>query len=153
MLDELGLLKKTQIYATDFNDTVLNKAKAGKYSINQLSNSEKNYVLSGGRQSFTDYIKMDEKFFTVKDYLKEKILFFNHNLVLDKSMNEFQLILCKNVLIYFDDELKQRVTKLFEDSLCVNGFLSIGKNEYLEQAVLKNYKEYSPNKKVFQKCK
>ncbi len=153
ILHEMDLLKKTQIYATDFNNKIVESAKKGSYSIDKLEIANKNYLEYQGDFSFEKYINKTEHKFEIKDYLKEKILFFNHNLALDKSMNEFQLILCKNVLIYFDSNLKERVVKLFDDSLCINGFLSIGKNEYIDNSLLENFKQYSQNKKVFKKCK
>ncbi len=153
ILHEMNLLKKTQIYATDFNNKIVESAKKGSYSIDTLELANKNYSQYQGDFSFEKYINKTEYKFEIKDFLKEKILFFNHNLAVDKSMNEFQLIICKNVLIYFDSDLKQRVVKLFDDSLCINGFLSIGKNEYIDKYLLENYKQYSQNKKVFKKCK
>lgn len=153
ILEEMGLLKKSQIYATDFNNRVLDQAKEGFYDIKHLNVARKNYTLSGGEDSFDTYIEKTKGGFKMKESIKEKTLFFNHNLVLDKSMNEFQLILCKNVLIYFNEQLKNSVIELFDNSLCVNGFLAVGKNEYLSTKSLKNYREYEHNKRVFQKCK
>lgn len=153
MLEEWGLLHKTQIYATDFNLKVLESAKKGCYSLEKLKKAKENYKIYEGERCFENYIERKEGEFVIKPYLKDRVLFFDHNLVLDKCMNEFQLIVCKNVLIYFDEQLKSKVIKLFDDSLCVNGFLNIGKEEYISSLFVENFKEYSSNKKVYQKCK
>lgn len=153
ILDEMGLLDKTRIYATDFNSKVLKEAKKATYSLEKLEVAKKNYELFKGESSFEKYIDVRGSEFSIKPYIKDRVLFFKHNLSLDKCMNEFQLIVCKNVLIYFDDKLKTRVIKLFDDSLCVNGFLNIGKNEYINNLLLDNFNEYGLSKKVFQKCR
>lgn len=150
-LDEMGMLNKSQIYATDFNNRVLSHAKDGLFEINNIKQSEENYKLSGGTKEFNNYFVKQGKYYKVKRYIKEHILFFNHNLVTDGVMNEFQLIVCKNVIIYFDKELKQRVIKLFDDSLEYNGFLILGKSEYLPQDFEDKFKLYIPKSKVYHK--
>lgn len=153
MLDEFNLLHKSQIYATDFNDSILSKAKNANYSFDSLAIANKNYKEYSGKISFDDYIIKKDKTFTFKDYIKEKVLFFNHNLVCDNVINEFNLIICQNVFIYFNNNLKKKVCSLFDNSLCNNGFLIIGKKEYLSSECLISFKEYENDKRVYQKCK
>ncbi len=153
ILEELGLLHKTQIYATDFNNEVLQTAANGLYELESFDKSQENYKDYKGIKDFDNYFIKNQYYMKIKDYLKKNILFFNHNLAIDKSMNEFQLIICANVLIYFNDALKDKVIKLFDISLCTNGFLMIGKNEYISENSLMNFNEYIYNKKVYKKCK
>lgn len=156
ILEELGILHKTQIYATDFNNEVLDIASVGKYDKKCLEKYNINHSIYNDNSISNHnnyYFTIHNNSIKVKDYLKKNILFFNHNLTTDSSINEFQLIICTNVLIYFNSFLKQKVIKLFEESLCTNGFLMIGKNEFIEDNSLTNYKQYIYNKKVYQKCK
>ncbi len=155
ILDEIGVLDKCQIYATDFNNRVLAHAKDGLFDIENFEQSYANYKISGGTKAFKEYFIKQGKYYKVKKYLKEKILFFNHNLVTDGVMNEFQLIVCKNVIIYFDEDLKEKVLNLFDDSLECNGFLILGNSEYLPSKFAKNkFKLYIPKSKVYhKKCK
>lgn len=154
LLDEVGILDKCQIYATDFNNRVLAHARDGMYEINNFNASAKNYKLSGGEKNFNNYFLKQGKYYKVKKYIKEKILFFNHNLVTDGVMNEFQLIVCKNVVIYFDKDLKETVVNLFDNSLVYNGFLILGQSEYLPNEFKDKFKLYIQKSKVYQKkCK
>lgn len=151
LLDEEGVLDKVQIYATDFNNRVLAKAKSGLFEIKNIEQSRENYIKSGGKYTFDNYFIKQGKYHKVKRYLQERILFFNHNLATDGVMNEFQLIICKNVLIYFDEELKMKVIKLFDDSLEENGFLIIGKNEYLPDGFENRFQHYLLGSKIYHK--
>lgn len=131
MFDELGLLDKIQIYATDFNSIVLEQAKNGIFSFESLKVDEIRYNEAGGTKNYRDYFTFYSGYMKVIDRLKEKVLFFSHNLTTDGVFNEFQLILCRNVLIYFDKDLQERVLKLFYDSLDMSGFLMLGDSEGL----------------------
>ena len=154
VLHEAGILDKCQIYATDFNNRVLAHAKEGLFEIKDFEKSYNNYEKSGGTKAFKEYFIKKGKFHQIKSFLKEKVLFFNHNLATDGVMNEFQLIVCKNVLIYFDDKLKERVFDIFDSSLNCNGFLILGNSEYLPNKYKDNFKLYIPKSKVFhKKCK
>lgn len=149
LLKEEGLLKKSQIYATDFNNKVLNIAKKGIYEDKEIERSIENYKECGGKSNIKEYFTKHGKFYKVKNSIKENILFFNHNLVTDGVMNEFHLIICKNVLIYFNENLKTKVFTLFDNSLYKNGFLIIGKNEYLTNEFKMKYKLYHPKSKIY----
>lgn len=151
ILDEVDMLKKSQIYATDFNNRILAHAKDGLFEINNFKQSDTNYQLSGGTKTFQEYFIKKGKYYQIKHFLKEKILFFNHNLATDGVMNEFQLIVCKNVVIYFDEELKRRVINLFDNSLQSNGFLVLGSSEYLQEEFQDKFKLYIPRSKVYHK--
>ncbi len=151
ILDEAGILDKCQIYATDFNNRVLAHAKDGLFEIENFKQSYTNYELSGGTKSFKEYFIKQGKYHKIKKYLQEHILFFNHNLVTDGVMNEFQLIICKNVIIYFDEDLKETVINLFDNSLEYNGFLILGNSEYLPTKFKNKFKNYVPKSKVYHK--
>jgi len=151
ILYEEGVLDKCQIYATDFNNRILAKAKQGLFEIKDINLSQENYQQSGGKKNFSEYFIKKGKFYHIKNILKEKILFFNHNLVTDGIMNEFQVVICKNVIIYFNVELKRKVINLFNDSLSCNGFLVLGKNEFLPEAFNESFKLFIPSSKVYQK--
>ena len=151
ILDEAGILEKCQIYATDFNNRVLAHAKDGLFEIKDFEQSYTNYEKSGGTKSFKEYFIKKGKYYKIKKYLQEHILFFNHNLATDGVMNEFQLIICKNVVIYFDEDLKETVINLFDNSLDCNGFLILGKSEYLPKEFKDKFKLYIPGSKVYHK--
>lgn len=131
MLEEEGLLDRAQIYATDINDSVLHKAEDGIFSMQHLAGYERNYKSAGGKAMFSDYYIANEEFFRIHEYLRKKIVFAHHNLVSDGVFCEVQLILCRNVLIYFNDELQKRVLELFHKSLVRSGFLCLGTRESL----------------------
>jgi chemotaxis protein methyltransferase CheR len=150
MLDEAGLLNKTQIYATDFNQTILEEAKNGLFDITEFDRFKSNYKQSGGVRDFEKWFDIDDTFVQIKQHIKDKILFSKHNLVVDKSINEFNLILCRNVMIYFDNVLKKKVFKLFDNSLMRNGYLVLGSSELHEEYF--DYKKISKNiYKIYQK--
>lgn len=133
-LKELGLLNKSIIYATDINDIILRNAKNALYSTQSYNIFLKHYYQAGGSESFSTYFKKHDTFVELKDEIKEKVLFFKHNLSLDGKINDFQLIFCRNVIIYFDNKLKDRVFKLFQDSLDSYGFLVLGESESLDKS-------------------
>lgn len=133
-LKELGLLHKSIIYATDINDIILRNAKNALYSTQSYNIFLKHYYQAGGNESFSSYFKKHNNFVELKEEIKEKVLFFRHNLSIDGKVNDFQLIFCRNVIIYFDNELKDRVFKLFQDSLDSYGFLVLGESESLDKS-------------------
>lgn len=131
VLKEEGLLNKAQLYATDFNNDILKKAKKGIYPIENIKLYTKNYQQSGGTESLSNYYVADNNNVLIDPSLKEKIVFSEHNLVTDGAFGEMNLILCRNVLIYFDKELQNRVWRLFKDSLVPSGFIGLGSRECL----------------------
>lgn len=132
LLKEEGLYDRSQIFATDFNDTALAYAQEGVYSLKEAKQYAENYQKAGGRGSFSDYFHARYERIKLNDDLKKNITFANHNLVSDGVFSEVQLILCRNVLIYFADPLKERVLKLLRDSLVRSGFLCLGNRESIQ---------------------
>lgn len=130
-LKELGLLDRSLIYATDLNEIILENAKNGLFSKENYNSFLKNYYKAGGNQSFSKYFNDYSNFVEIKEEIKDKILFFKHNLALDSKLNEFQLIFCRNVIIYFDTKLKNKIFDLFKESLDSYGFLVLGESESL----------------------
>ena len=122
MLDEMGLLHKSQIYATDFNSTILSEAENAMYPMEEFIQSKNNYIQSGGQKDFESWFEMNENYVQLKQSIRNKVIFFKHNLVSDSSINEFNLIFCRNVLIYFDKSLQQKVFDLIDESLIRNTF-------------------------------
>ena len=129
LLWEAKLSERALIYATDFNENVLRKAKEAIYLVDLMKNSEQNYRKFGGTASFTEYYTIKYGYATIKSYLKKNIVFADHNLATDSSFGEMDMILCRNVLIYFNRTLQNRVFKLFHESLAENGYLCLGSKE------------------------
>lgn len=134
LLHEAGLLHKTQIIATDINRIVLGKARAASYSKNLLSIFSQNYVRAGGRQDFSQYYSGDGLTATISNFLRNKVGFATHNLANDGVIGNFHLIICRNVVIYFDQSLREKVFKLFEQSMNPGGFLALGAKETISHA-------------------
>lgn len=151
LLKEANLLHKSLLYATDLNPTVLEAARRGIFPLAQMKEYSENYLGSGGIQDFSSYytarygqVKFDET-------LAQKMIFSTHNLVSDRSFNEFDLILCRNVLIYFDKELQERVLTLFEDSLAPLGYLALGSKETLKFSSLQYRFKQLNREKIWRK--
>ena len=124
MLHEMGLLKKCLIYATDLNPEVLEAARQGIYKIGPMQQCSEKYIAAGGTGEFSSYYTANYDYVKLNEQLSSKMIFSTHNLVSDRSFNEFQLIVCRNVLIYFDRHLQDKVFQLFDNSLeklCFSG--------------------------------
>lgn len=132
LLKELNLLNKSLIYATDINPSVLEKAKKGMFPLNYLKQYSENYLQSGGTKDFSTYYTANYSLAKFDESLSSKMIFSTHNLVSDHSFNEFQLILCRNVLIYFDKDLQHKVFSLFDNSIENLGYLALGSKESLD---------------------
>jgi chemotaxis protein methyltransferase CheR len=132
LLKEEGLYDRTQFYATDFNRQVLKTARRGEYSIDNIREYIKNYQRSGGKGSLSDFYDVGHETVKFHDSLKKNIVFAEHNLVTDSAFAEMNLIVCRNVLIYFDRELQRKVIGLFYQSLIHGGLIAIGNKETLE---------------------
>lgn len=131
MLQEEGLLSRCVIYATDINQKSLQIAKDGVYAVGNMKSHTANYLKAGGTRAFSEYYKAKYNSVMFDKSLKQNIVFAAHNLAIDKSFNEFQLIMCRNVLIYFNQRLQNKVMNLFYESLCPFGFLALGSKESL----------------------
>jgi chemotaxis protein methyltransferase CheR len=133
LLHEEGInRRKVQVYATDFNDLILDRAKKGVYPIDSVRNYTINYQKAGGLNSFSDYYAADYDTVIIHSPLKDRVLFSAHNLATDMVFAEMNIIFCRNVLIYFNKELQNRVIKMFYESLCPGGFLCLGSKESLK---------------------
>lgn len=142
LLKEANLYHKSLIYATDINPGVLERASSGIFPISQMQLYSENYRLSGGIEDFSKYYTANYDSVKFHHDLKEKMIFSTHNLVSDSSFNAFQLILCRNVLIYFDKELQNSVFNLFDISLDALGYLALGSKETIRFSKLeKQYKQ------------
>lgn len=154
LLEEEGLSEKTHIYATDMNERVLNQAKQGTFLLSKMQNYTKNYLLAGGKKAFSEYYTTDEKYAYFHPRLLENISFAQHNLVTDHSFNEFHVIVCRNVLIYFTLPLQDQVHELFHSSLSNGGFLGLGDKEALKfTSVAYKYQEFEQAEKIYRKIK
>jgi len=152
LLQEEGLMDKAVIYATDMNEQVLEKAKKGVFPINKMQAYTKNYMLAGGQHAFSEYYKIDYQYAYFHPSLLKNIIFAQHNLVTDQSFNEFHVIMCRNVLIYFSSELQNKVHYLFSESLSNNGFLCLGDKETIRfEDIIPKYKEIVGDEKIYQK--
>lgn len=129
LLEEEGLLERAKIYATDMNGSVIEVAKEGIYPAQDIKKWTRNYQESGGRKSFSDYFVVNYDYAIVNQRVLEKITYLEHNLVTDGRFIDADLILCRNVLIYFDKTLQNRALNLFRESLLPGGFLGIGSKE------------------------
>jgi chemotaxis protein methyltransferase CheR len=149
---EEGLDQKTQIYATDFNEKILIAAREGQYAISKMKDFILNYHLSGGKSSFKDYFTIIHPHAAIRETLKKNIRFVHHNLVSDGCFGEMNLILCRNVLIYFNRDLQNRVIHLFRDSLSDVGYLCLGAKESLRYSTCSEYFEaVVPKEKIYRK--
>lgn len=152
ILKEEGLYDRATIFATDFNDLALEKARQGIYPLSYIRSYTANYQKSGGKESFGEYYHAQYDSVILDQALKERITFANHNLVTDGVFGQMHLILCRNVLIYFNRDLQDYVIRLFHESLVRNGFLGLGTKESLR--FLEGNKKFRPidlNVKIYQK--
>jgi chemotaxis protein methyltransferase CheR len=131
VLEEEGLLDRARIYATDINDRVLKQAKAGIFPLNRMQEYTENYIRAGGERSFSEYYTAMYDGALFSPSLTRNTVFSQHNLVTDRSFSEFHMVFCRNVLIYFDRALQDRVHALFYDSLVMLGILALGSKESL----------------------
>jgi len=152
MMQEEGLYDRTTIYATDFNQQALSQAKEGIFSSKLMKEYTVNYQLSGGKESFSDYYTSNYDSVIMNKSLKRNILWANHNLVTDSVFAEVHVILCRNVLIYFDKNLQNSVQRLFHDSLINGGILCLGSKEGIRFTELFDaYTELDKKQRIFKK--
>jgi len=131
MLEEQGLYDRCRIYATDISDVMLERARQGVFSLRYMQDYTRAYQAAGGLHDFSTYYVADHQHAVLRKSLKRNIVFSQHNLVCDSAFNEFQLIVCRNVLLYFDQTLRERAHDLFDASLSNFGVLVLGKKESL----------------------
>ncbi len=131
VLKEEGIYDRATIYATDFNEDALLRAREGIYGIEKLRTATKNYQQAGGKKSFSEYYHARYDAALMDGALKERMVFSRHNLVSDSVFGEMHLVFCRNVLIYFNRQLQERALALFTESLVHGGFLCLGTKESL----------------------
>jgi len=152
MLQEMGLYEKTLIYATDVNQRVLKRARSGIYPMREFKNYTTNYQQAGGQAAFSDYYTAKYDAAIMDSALKKNIVFAQHNLVKDYSFNEFNLIICRNVLIYFNRRLQSRVQQLLHTSLGRLGYLALGSKETLScSGLTDHYRIVDKETKIYQR--
>ncbi|GAB3995891.1 protein-glutamate O-methyltransferase CheR [Spirosoma daeguense] len=151
LLKEINLFHKSILYATDLNPEVLEKARKGIFNMAPMKQYSENYIQAGGKNDFSSYYTAQYGFVKFNEDLVEKMVFSTHNLVSDRSFNEFDLILCRNVLIYFDKALQERVLNLFDDSLATLGYLALGSKETLKFSTLQSRFKQIAREKIWRK--
>lgn len=152
LLKEAGLYERTTIYATDFNDMILEKAREGIYPIEVMKDYTRNYIAAGGKEAFSDYYMAQYDSVIMDKSLKTNISFLNHNLVTDQVFAEMDLIICRNVLIYFDKKLQNHVLSLFDRSLSTSGILCLGTKETIEHSnICQQYTREDEHLRVYKK--
>ncbi|WP_140937468.1 CheR family methyltransferase [Sphingobacterium lumbrici] len=154
LLHEEDLLNRSFIYGTDISQQTINTAKKGVYTMEKIKSYTENYNRIGLNSKFSDHYTAMYDAAIINNEYRNRVLFSNHNLVSDNVFNEFQLICCRNVLIYFDKELQRRVLKLFYESLSLFGFLCLGTKESLyQQEINANFKVINKSLNIYQKIK
>jgi chemotaxis protein methyltransferase CheR len=151
LLEEMSLLNRVKIVATDLSNEILKKAKSGFISKKEFLINEDNYIKSGGNRIFSNYFKELEKEYVFNEDRLKNVTFKRHNLVSDLAFSKFDLILCRNVMIYFNKELQDIVYQKFTESLFKDAYLAIGMKETMVYSpVFKKYKESFPDVRIYQ---
>src|SRR5215208_2032625 len=154
LLQEEGLYDRCRIYATDINEAVLQKAKSGIFPLSTMQENTSNYITAGGHGTFSDYYTARYDYAIFRPSLRENVVFAQHNLVTDASFNHFNVILCRNVLIYFNNALQDRVQQLFLHSMEMFGILGLGKKESLRYTVVDDhYEEVDAEERLYRRVR
>jgi chemotaxis protein methyltransferase CheR len=154
LLQEEGLYERCRIYATDINESVLQKAKSGIFPLSTMQENTSNYITAGGNGTFSDYYTARYDYAIFRPSLRENVVFAQHNLVTDASFNHFNVIFCRNVLIYFNNALQDRVQQLFLQSMEMFGILGLGKKESIKySSVVDNYEDVDVEEKLYRRIR
>ncbi|NMG19977.1 CheR family methyltransferase [Brasilonema bromeliae] len=154
LLHEEGLYHRCRLYATDINEMVLKKAKAGIYPLDAMQDYTQQYLQAGGKKAFSEYYTAAYDHAIFSSCLKENMVFSQHNLATDNSFNEFHIIFCRNVLIYFNKILQERVINLFHESLVPFGILGLGRQETLRFTPHeRDYEELEGGEKLYRRIR
>ena len=152
LLQEEGVYERTRIYATDINESVLERAREGVFPLEKMQEYTQNYLRAGGTEAFSEYYVAAYDGAQFQRSLVDNVVFAQHNLVSDRSFNEFNVIVCRNVMIYFDKTLQNRVHGLFYESLAHLGVLALGHKESIHFSPYEErYEELDPAEKVYRK--
>jgi chemotaxis protein methyltransferase CheR len=154
LLEEEGVYERTRIYATDINENVLTTAREGVFPLASMQQYTENYIRSGGKHDFSRYYVAAYDGAQFPHSLTENVVFAQHNLAMDRSFNDFNVIICRNVMIYFDRALQDRVHGLFYDSLEMFGILALGHKESLAfTSHAGSYDEIDPAERIYRKIR
>jgi chemotaxis protein methyltransferase CheR len=154
LLREEGIYDRTRIYATDINAAVLERAREGVFPLDKMREYTENYIRAGGKRSFSEYYLAKYEGALFDRTLSDNVVWAPHNLVQDRSFNTFNVILCRNVMIYFDRVLQNRVHELFYDSLERLGFLALGHKESIRFTGYEGaYEELDVLEKLYRKVR
>jgi chemotaxis protein methyltransferase CheR len=152
LLEEEGLNERTRIYATDINESVLERARAGVFPLDKMQEYTRNYIRAGGTHAFSEYYVAAYDDAQFKRTLVDNVVFAQHNLVSDSSFNEFHVVVCRNVMIYFDKRLQDHVHELFYESLINFGILALGHKESIRFSPYeRRYEELDVDEKLYRK--
>lgn len=154
LLEEEGLHNRCRIYATDLNEKVIRQAQSGIFPLDDMQEYTRNYLAAGGKRDFSEYYTAKYGNAMFRPRLKENIVFSRHNLVTDGPFNEFNIILCRNVMIYFNRSLQARAHNLFHDSLVTFGFLGLGRQETIKFTPHEtSYEAVNEREKIYKKTR
>jgi chemotaxis protein methyltransferase CheR len=152
LLEEAGLRERSRIYATDINERVLDAAAAGAFPLRRMRDYTDNYLKAGGTEVFSSYYTAEGDKACFRPSLVDNVVFAQHNLVSDGSFNEFHAVVCRNVMIYFDRPLQDRVLRLFADSLVPFGVLGLGQKETIRfSSLAASYEELDGRERLYRK--
>jgi chemotaxis protein methyltransferase CheR len=154
ILEEESLYERARIYATDINEDVLERARLGVFPLAKMQDYTRNYIGGGGKRSFSDYYTSGYDGAAFDRALMRNVVFAQHNLAMDRSFNEFHVILCRNVMIYFERSLQERVFYLFDGSLARLGILALGHKESLRTSThAERYEELDAAERLYRKVR
>src|SRR5438477_2808331 len=154
LLQEEGLYDRCRIYATDINETVLQRAKEGIFPLATMQENTSNYIAAGGSGTFSEYYTARYDYAIFRPALRENVVFAQHNLVTDSSFNLFNVVFCRNVLIYFNNALQDRVQRLFLDSMEMFGILGLGKKETITYtSVIDSYEVIDADERLYRRIR
>jgi chemotaxis protein methyltransferase CheR len=152
LLAEEGVYDRTRIYATDINESVLDRARAGVFPLDKMREYTENYIKAGGQRAFSEYYLAKYDGAQFQRSLVENVVFAQHNLVSDRSFNEFNVVVCRNVMIYFDRALQDRVHRLFYESLTMFGVLALGAKESIKFSPFEDrFEDLDANERLYKK--
>ncbi len=154
LLAEEGLAERTRIYATDINEAVLEQARLGVFPLDKMQEYTQNYIRAGGTRAFSEYYVARYDGAQFQRALVENVVFARHNLASDSAFNEFNVITCRNVMIYFDKSLQEHVHELFYESLAMFGILALGQKETIKFSPREEaFEELDPAERLYRKIR
>ncbi|MHB1224895.1 MAG: CheR family methyltransferase [Gemmatimonadaceae bacterium] len=154
LLREEGLHDRVRLYATDMSEVVLQRARSGIFPLARMQEYTENYQRAGGERAFSEYYNASYDGAVFDPSLLAPVVFSQHNLATDRGFSEFHVIVCRNVLIYFDRALQARVHSLFYESLATFGVLGLGVRESMRCSEYEDcYEPVNITQKLFRKVR